>query len=58
MNNELSEVIKTYATKSHKEFSNLLLDKSKDQSVSLLSSLLKLEENLLLVKRNRRIFNN
>ena len=40
MNNELSEVIKTYATKSHKELSNLLLDKSKDQLVSLLSSLL------------------
>lgn len=40
MNNELSEVIKTYATKPHKDFSGLLLDKSKDQLISLLSSLL------------------
>lgn len=40
MNNELSEVIKTYATKSHKELANLLLDKSKDQLIALLNSLL------------------
>jgi len=40
MNNELSEVIKTYATKSHKELANLLLDKSKDKLISLLSDLL------------------
>jgi len=40
MNNELSEIIKTYATKSHKELANLLLDKSKDQLISLLNSLL------------------
>jgi len=40
MNSELSEVIRTYATKSHKELANLLLDKSKDQLISLLNSLL------------------
>lgn len=40
MNNELSEVIKTYTTKSHKELANLLLDKSKDQLIALLNSLL------------------
>lgn len=40
MNNELSEVIKTYATKSHKELANLLLDKSKDQLIALLNNLL------------------
>lgn len=40
MNNELSEVIKTYATKSHKELASLLLDKSKDQLISILNSLL------------------
>jgi len=40
MNSELAEVIKTYATKSHKELDNLLLDKSKDQLISLFNSLL------------------
>ena len=40
MNSELSEVIKTYATKSHKKLANLLLDKSKDQLIALLNSLL------------------
>lgn len=40
MNSELVEVIKTYATKSHKELANLLLDKSKDQLIALLNSLL------------------
>lgn len=39
MNNELYEVIKVYATKSHKELSALLLDKSKDQLIALLNSL-------------------
>ena len=39
MNNELYEVIKIYATKSHKELSALLLDKSKDQLIALLNSL-------------------
>lgn len=40
MNNELYEVIEVYATKSHKALSNLLLDKSKDQLISLLNSLI------------------
>lgn len=40
MNNELYEVVKVYATESHKEFAALLIDKSKDQLISLLSSLL------------------
>ncbi len=40
MNSELSEVIKTYATKSHKDLANLLLDKSKDQLIALLTTLL------------------
>ena len=40
MNDELSEVVKTYATKSHKELAGLLLDKSKDQLISLLSSII------------------
>lgn len=40
MNNELYEVIKLYATRPHKELSNLLLDKSKDQLIALLNSLL------------------
>lgn len=39
MNNELYEVIKVYATKSHKELDSLLLDKSKDQLIALLNSL-------------------
>lgn len=39
MNNELYEVIKIYATKSHKDLSALLLDKSKDQLIALLNSL-------------------
>ena len=40
MENELYEVIKTYATRPHKELASLLLDKSKDQLMSLLNSLL------------------
>lgn len=32
MNNELYKIIQTYVTKSHKELSSLLLDKSKDQT--------------------------
>lgn len=40
MNNELYEIIKVYATKSHKDFSALLLDKSKDQLIALFSSLI------------------
>lgn len=40
MHNELADVIITYATKSHKELSSLLLDKSKDQLISLLTTLL------------------
>ncbi len=40
MNNELYEVIKAYATKSHKELSFLLLDKSKDQLIALFNSLI------------------
>lgn len=40
MNNELYEVIKVYVTKSHKDFSALLLDKSKDQLIALFSSLI------------------
>lgn len=39
MNNELYEVIKAYATKSHKELDLLLLDKSKDQLIALLNNL-------------------
>lgn len=40
MNNELYEVIKAYATKSHKELSSLLLDKSKDQLIALFNDLI------------------
>ena len=40
MNNELYEVIKVYATKSHKELGSLLLDKSKDQLIALLNNLI------------------
>ncbi len=40
MNSELYEVIKTYATKSHKELASLLLDKSKDQLIALLNGLI------------------
>ncbi len=40
MDNNLYEVIKFYSTKSHKELSSLLLDKSKDELISLLNSLL------------------
>jgi len=40
MNNELYEVIKVYATKSHKELSSLLLDKSKDQLIALFNNLI------------------
>ena len=39
MNKELYEVVKMYATKSHKELSALLLEKSKDQLIALLNSL-------------------
>lgn len=35
MNNELAEVVKTYATRPHKELNNLLIDKSKDQLIAL-----------------------
>lgn len=40
MNNDLAEVIKTYATKSHRELTELLLDKSKDQLIALFNDLL------------------
>lgn len=40
MNDELYEVIRVYATKPHKELSALLLDKSKDQLIALLNSLI------------------
>lgn len=40
MNNELYEVIKAYATKSHKELTSLLLDKSKDQLIALFNGLI------------------
>jgi len=40
MQSELAEVIIIYATKSHKDLNNLLLDKSKDQLIALLTSLL------------------
>lgn len=40
MNNELYEVIRVYATKSHKELDSLLLDKSKDQLIALFNSLI------------------
>ncbi|MEW6027755.1 MAG: hypothetical protein AB1599_10755 [Planctomycetota bacterium] len=40
MHSELADVIITYATKPHKELNSLLLDKSKDQLVSLLTTLL------------------
>ncbi|MEK7448852.1 MAG: hypothetical protein AAB019_05140 [Planctomycetota bacterium] len=40
MHSELADVIITYATKSHKELSSLLLDKSKDQLISLFTTLL------------------
>ncbi|HCG76665.1 TPA: hypothetical protein DEW49_01990 [bacterium] len=40
MHSELADVIITYATKPHKELSGLLLDKSKDQLISLLTTLL------------------
>lgn len=40
MNSELYEVVKAYATKTHKELSSLLLDKSKDQLIALLNSLI------------------
>lgn len=40
MNNELYEVIKTYAMKSHEELARLLLGKSKDQLIALLNGLL------------------
>lgn len=40
MNNELYEIIKAYATKSHKELAALLLDKSKDQLIALFNDLI------------------
>jgi len=40
MNNELYEIIRIYSTGTHKELSSLLLDKSKDQLISLLNSLI------------------
>lgn len=40
MNNELYEIIKTYATKPHKELHELLLSKSKDNLISSLTDLL------------------
>ena len=40
MNNELYEVIKVYATKTHKELASLLLDKSKDQLIALFNGLI------------------
>lgn len=40
MNNDLAEVIKTYATKPHQELAVLLLSKSKDQLIALFNDLL------------------
>lgn len=40
MNNDLYEIIKVYATKTHKELSLLLLDKSKDQLMALFNDLI------------------
>ncbi len=40
MNNELSEIVIAYATKPHKELNAFLIDKSKDQLVSLFNDLL------------------
>lgn len=40
MNDDLAEVIKTYATKPHKELSELLLSKSKDQLIAIFNDLL------------------
>ncbi len=40
MNSDLIEVIKTYATKSHKDLNDLLLGKSKQNIISILVDLL------------------
>ena len=40
MNKDLEEVIKKYATSTHKDVSNLLIDKSKDNIISVLIDLL------------------
>ena len=40
MNKDLDEIIKTYAIKTHKDISNLLLDKSKNNIISILIDLL------------------
>ncbi|TAN33059.1 hypothetical protein EPN28_03615 [Patescibacteria group bacterium] len=40
MNNALSDILITYATKPHKELNALLLDKSKDDLISLFNDLL------------------
>ena len=40
MNNDLIEVIKYYSTKEHKELNNLLIGKSKDNLISILTDLL------------------
>ncbi|PIS39765.1 MAG: hypothetical protein COT33_00230 [Candidatus Nealsonbacteria bacterium CG08_land_8_20_14_0_20_38_20] len=46
MNQELANVIKIYATKPHKELASLLLDKSKDQLIALLNSLVTIYINV------------
>lgn len=40
MNQDLAQIVVCYATKTHKELSKLLLDKSKDNLISILTDLL------------------
>ena len=40
MNQDLKEAIKLYATKTHKELNNYLLDKSKDNLIAIFNDLL------------------
>jgi len=40
MNQDLAQIVTYYATRSHKELSELLLDKSKDNLISILTDLL------------------
>ena len=40
MNTELAKTISLYATKPHKELANFLLDKSKDELIALLNTLI------------------
>ncbi len=40
MNRELAEIVKIYATKSHKELNNYLLDRSKDNLIAVLIDLI------------------